>query len=273
MPALDREQVARAVKALLQHERAPKPGEKRKAQLFEDTDHKVLSLVVGMKEQPRKERTKAYPIRIPHSLHAESEICILVKDPQKKLKERLESEPVDGVVKIIGLRKLRDNYKTFEAKRNLCDSYDLFMADRRILPMLPKLLGNSFFQKKKCARPFLPALPGSPLSQLAEHAGACCRQPVPINIATSNAGLRINVAKARDCTQLWLGDGPCSMVKVAHTAMDADEMVDNIMAAADGVAARIPKKWANIQALHIKTPDSVALPIFASLPEVTALPS
>ena len=63
------------------------------------------------------------------------------------------------------------------------------------------------------------------------------------------------------------------MVKVAHTAMDADEMVDNIMAAADGVAARIPKKWANIQALHIKTPDSVALPIFASLPEVTALPS
>ena len=55
MPALDREQVARAVKALLQHERAPKPGEKRKAQLFEDTDHKVLSLVVGMKEQPRKE--------------------------------------------------------------------------------------------------------------------------------------------------------------------------------------------------------------------------
>ena len=141
--------------ALLQHERAPKPGEKRKAQLFEDTDHKVLSLVVGMKEQPRKERTKAYPIRIPHSLHAESEICILVKDPQKKLKERLESEPVDGVVKIIGLRKLRDNYKTFEAKRNLCDSYDLFMADRRILPMLPKLLGNSFFQKKKCARPFL----------------------------------------------------------------------------------------------------------------------
>ena len=140
MPALDREQVARAVKALLQHERAPKPGEKRKAQLFEDTAHKVLSLVVGMKEQPRKERTKAYPIRIPHSLHAESEICILVKDPQKKLKERLESEPVDGVVKIIGLRKLRDNYKTFEAKRNLCDSYDLFMADRRILPMLPKLL-------------------------------------------------------------------------------------------------------------------------------------
>ena len=43
----------------------------------------------------------------------------------------------------------RGNYKTFEAKRNLCDSYDLFMIDRRILPMTAKLLGNSFFRKKK----------------------------------------------------------------------------------------------------------------------------
>ena len=62
-------------------------------------------------------------------------------------------------------------------------------------------------------------------------------------------------------------------MKRKHQKSGGQQHVDNIMAAADGVAARIPKKWANIQALHIKTPDSVALPIFASLPEVTALPS
>ena len=145
---LDRAQVTKAVTALLKHEAG---GNKKgkKSQLFEETDHKVISLVLGMKAFPETKRTKPHMIPIPHSLHAESEICIIVKDPQKALKERLEAEPIDGVVKIIGLTKLRDNYKTFEAKRNLCDSYDLFMADRRVLPMLPKLIGNSFFQKKK----------------------------------------------------------------------------------------------------------------------------
>lgn len=153
---LDREQVKKAVVALLKHESAG-GAQKKKAQLFEESDAKVISLVLGMKEFPKIKRTKPHQIAIPHSLHSESEICIIVKDPQKALKERLEADPIDGVVKVIGLTKLRDNYKTFEAKRNLCDSYDLFMVDRRVLPMLPKLIGKSFFVKKKCAQTSLPA--------------------------------------------------------------------------------------------------------------------
>lgn len=50
---------------------------------------------------------------------------------------------------VIGLSKLRANYRDYEAKRKLCDSYDVFLADERILPLLPKLLGKKFFQTKK----------------------------------------------------------------------------------------------------------------------------
>jgi hypothetical protein len=50
---------------------------------------------------------------------------------------------------VIGLAKLRANYKQFEAKRKLSSSYDLFLSDARILPILPRLLGKSFFKKKK----------------------------------------------------------------------------------------------------------------------------
>jgi ribosome biogenesis protein UTP30 len=50
---------------------------------------------------------------------------------------------------VIGLSKLRANYKQYEAKRQLKDSYDLFLADVRILPMLPRLLGKKFFLSKK----------------------------------------------------------------------------------------------------------------------------
>ena len=32
-------------------------------------------------------------------------------------------------------------YESFEAKRKLCNSYDLFLADERVLPSLPKLIG------------------------------------------------------------------------------------------------------------------------------------
>ena len=36
----------------------------------------------------------------------------------------------------------RSKYESFEAKRKLCGSYDLFLADERILVHLPKLLGE-----------------------------------------------------------------------------------------------------------------------------------
>mmetsp|Transcript_15100 Transcript_15100/g.61818 ORF Transcript_15100/g.61818 Transcript_15100/m.61818 type:complete len:90 (+) Transcript_15100:523-792(+) len=52
---------------------------------------------------------------------------------------------------VLGVSKLKARYKTFESKRQLCDSYDLFLADDRVLPLLPKLLGKQFFRSKKYA--------------------------------------------------------------------------------------------------------------------------
>lgn len=43
---------------------------------------------------------------------------------------------------MVGVSKLRTKYESHEAKRQLCNSYDLFAADERILPSLPKLLGK-----------------------------------------------------------------------------------------------------------------------------------
>jgi len=50
---------------------------------------------------------------------------------------------------VIGISKLRKKYIPYEAKRNLCDSYDLFLTDERVLPLLTKALGKYFFEKKK----------------------------------------------------------------------------------------------------------------------------
>ena len=51
--------------------------------------------------------------------------------------------------KVIVVSKLKKKYVPFEAKRELCSAYDIFVADQRVLPMLPPLLGKTFFKKKK----------------------------------------------------------------------------------------------------------------------------
>ncbi len=52
-------------------------------------------------------------------------------------------------VQVIPICKLKTNYKSFEAKRRLCSNYDIFLADKRLYQVLPRLLGKKFFDKKK----------------------------------------------------------------------------------------------------------------------------
>jgi hypothetical protein len=50
---------------------------------------------------------------------------------------------------VISLTKLRKNYNTYEAKRALAASYDMFVADEKIYSFLPALLGKAFYKLKK----------------------------------------------------------------------------------------------------------------------------
>ena len=232
-------QVGKAVRALFNHNEQHAP----KDQLLDD--HNVLSLLIGMKAFPEKSKHRPVVLPLAHSLHAEGEICVFVKDPQSELKARLEASPIEGVVKVIGISKLKAKYKTFESKRQLCDSYDLFLADKRIVPMLPKLLGKEFFRKK--------------------------RLPLPIAIEKkSDAGLRTAVDAARTATTITIGDGSCAAVRVGHTGMEEEEVVANVMAVLVHAVRCVPGNWSNVQSLHLKTTNSVALPIYSSLPGADA---
>lgn len=51
---------------------------------------------------------------------------------------------------VIPLKALKLEYKPFEAKRNLSNEFDLFLADSRIIRLLPSLLGKSFYGRKRC---------------------------------------------------------------------------------------------------------------------------
>lgn len=48
--------------------------------------------------------------------------------------------------------------------------------------------------------------------------------------------------------------------------MSDQECVENIIAVVEAALEHIPKKWNNVQALHLKSAGSVALPVYQTLP-------
>lgn len=96
-------------------------------------------------------------------------MCLITKSGKSDVKSVLVEQKVHGVTKvwlytsevctdlvrviyclqIIPIAKLKTNYKSYELKRRLSQSYDVFLTDKRLYHMLPRLLGKKFFEKKK----------------------------------------------------------------------------------------------------------------------------
>ncbi|CAG8755953.1 3033_t:CDS:2, partial [Acaulospora colombiana] len=137
-------------------------------------------LIVSTHNFMGKNNDKPVIIPIKHPLYDSStEICLFTKDPQREFKELVATKGVKQIKKVIGLSKLRKKYEPYEAKRKLCDSYDLFLADNRILHHIS-----------------------------------------------------------------------------STTDMTASQLSENIETGIPKIVDKIPRKWANIQSLHIKTSAS-----------------
>ncbi|KAF9434705.1 hypothetical protein BGZ76_007572 [Entomortierella beljakovae] len=231
---LDIKQADKAVKALLGH--IAKQGESSDKLIEEDQG---VWLIIATKKF--SDESKAKPQRIPlkHSIIApDAEVCLFVKDPQRDFKRLLEEKKVKSINRVIGVSKLRAKYKPYEAKRQLCASYGMFLADARIVTLLPKMLGKTFFLKKK--------------------------QPIPVDMTKTD--LKKEIERALGSTYMHITSGTCTAVKIGVTSQTAAEITANIEAAIPHIVAKIPRQWKNIQAINLKTNDSIALPIFNSLP-------
>jgi ribosome biogenesis protein UTP30 len=76
-------------------------------------------------------------------------VCVFSKDPARELKDQLASLKVPCIAKVIGVSKLKKNFKQYKDKRQLLSDYDLFLSDIRVYKMLPELLGKEFYAKKR----------------------------------------------------------------------------------------------------------------------------
>ena len=58
----------------------------------------------------------------------------------------------------------------------------------------------------------------------------------------------------------------CSSIPVGKISFPANHLQENICEAMKAIVYRIPRGWRNIQSVHIKSVDSISLPVYNSLP-------
>ncbi|KAJ6294697.1 hypothetical protein OIU76_022721 [Salix suchowensis] len=239
--------VEKAVNALLKW-RSSKLNT-RKPQLLEQDE--FFYLILTLKKIPQKgvSRINAHKIPLPNSLinplNEAPELCLIIDDRPKSglnkdgAKKKIQNDNIP-ISKIIKLSKLKTDYRPFEAKRKLCDSYDMFFADKRVVPLLPKMLGKQFFKKKK----------------------------IPVTLDLKHHNWKEQIDRACGSALLYLRSGTCSVVKVGRISMSREEIGKNVMAAINGIADIVPRKWGGVRSFHLKLLDSLALPVYQAVPDL-----
>ncbi|XP_062444628.1 ribosomal L1 domain-containing protein 1 [Rhea pennata] len=233
---LERAQVRKAVQALLAFARS---GATRLL-----GEGESVFLVVTVWKIPRAPRLVTLPL--PHGIRGDAaEVCLFTRDEpglsaeqtESAYKKLLAQNGVSSVSQIISYKTLRKEYKPFEAKRRLLNRFDLFLSDDRIRRLLPSHLGKHFYRSKKV--------------------------PLSVNLKASNLAKELH--KHIQGTVLPVTNkGCCYTARIGHTGMKADEILENVVAAVEVIAKKLPKNWKNVKILHLKTAKSVALPIFTA---------
>eukprot|EP01028_Stygiella_incarcerata_P004442 TRINITY_DN1974_c0_g1_i5.p1 TRINITY_DN1974_c0_g1~~TRINITY_DN1974_c0_g1_i5.p1 ORF type:complete len:264 (+),score=75.28 TRINITY_DN1974_c0_g1_i5:149-940(+) len=233
---MDERLIEQAITALQKHEAIKRKNSgKKRLEGLGDTSMDYVYLHITLFRVPSKVRTCPIRMKIPHSFYdkEDSSSCLIVKDPADEWKSEIE-----GVTKIMGLSKLKRKFKSYEARRQLLDYYDLFLVDRRVMPASGRALGKKFFVKKK--------------------------QPSPVDLTSAKASE--DVADALRSTYYFESHGAISSVKVGLIQFKPKEIVGNVVAVAHALGEIVPGGWKNVQALHLKTKKSASIPIYETLP-------
>ncbi|KAI9894053.1 MAG: hypothetical protein M1814_004823 [Vezdaea aestivalis] len=237
-----------------------------------------------------KARLKPILITVPHALSRFSDdplastgsICLITADPQRSVKDLIASPTFPAALRarigrVLGISKLRAKYKSFESRRQLQAEHSIFLADDRIAPDLLGALGKTFF-KTTAKRPIPVRI--SPSSgtmkkmlddkQKARKADAFA--PKKRRDTTSETGslalgnpegVAVQINKALDAAVLYLSASVATSVRIGFADWSAKQVAENVEAVVTALTEKsVPKGWKGVRAIHIKGPNTAALPIW-----------
>ncbi|GFN81947.1 ribosomal l1 domain-containing protein 1 [Plakobranchus ocellatus] len=236
--ALDEAKVAKAVTALRQISK----GQTKQKDLIEKVEEVELQICV--KKIPQKEKT--IKLKLPNSIRkTDVEVCLFVKDLDRADREYdatvchfqdiLKKKGVNSINEIVPLKSLKTEYKPFEAKRNLSNAYDIFLADARIIRFLPTYLGKHFYGKKKA--------------------------PVQVNLQAKNLAAEIEAALSNSRCSIST-KGSVSTAVVANIEMEDKSITENVIASAKQISENISGGPVNVKLLSLKFKSSTSIPLY-----------
>lgn len=214
-----------------------------------------------------KKRLKPGKIVLPHSLYkpTSSTICLITADPQRSFKDVIDhpSFPTTiatQITRTIGISKLLTRYRSFESRRQLHSEHDIFLADDRIITRLPQALGNAFYKGSK--RPIPVNL--MPYKQKEQPGNTSTQsKETPVSKAAPPLQFAKEIESTLSCALVHLSPSVTTSVRVGLSNFKPDEVAENIEAVVEGMVKKfIPKGWRNIRAVHIKGPNTMALPVW-----------
>jgi ribosome biogenesis protein UTP30 len=210
---------------------------------------------------------------IPHALNTSrtSTICLITADPQRPFKDAIAnpSFPADlrsRITRVISLSKLRLKYKSYESKRQLSNEHDIFLADDRVVALLPNILGNAFY-KSGIKRPITVKIAAEDERKSKEKEGNKMKSrriaAVSDHSVASPKRLADEITKTLSTALVHLSPSTCTSVRVGKTSWDATKVAENIEAVVAGLIAKfVPKGWRGVRAIHVKGPETAALPLW-----------
>jgi ribosome biogenesis protein UTP30 len=212
-----------------------------------------------------KKRLKPTKIAIPHPLNtsATTTICLITCEPQRTYKDIITSpafpQPLGArITRVIDFSKLKTKYKQYEAQRQLRDSHDLFLADDRIITRLPGVLGKTFY-KATHTRPIPVSLQATAPRTDGKRIARAKGGPK----AGSAKEIAHEIEKAIQATLVHLSPSTSTAVRVGYASWTAEQIADNVAAVVTALVEKsVPQKWRGVKSLHIKGPNTMALPIW-----------
>ena len=115
----------------------------------------------------------------------------------------IELHGIKFISRVVGITKLKGKFKPFEARRMLLKENGMFLADERVIPLLPGLLGSKWFEAKKSVI----------------HRVSFCRfganrtlsrQPIPVCLTRKD--LKGELERAISSTYMHQNKGTCTYV-------------------------------------------------------------
>ncbi|KAK2630473.1 hypothetical protein QTJ16_001293 [Diplocarpon rosae] len=276
---LDAAQVLKASKALISHIKtsekaaATTSGKQSLIKDDDDTDATPIWLQLTTKKHIiDQKRFKPIKISVPHALNTSStsSICLITADPQRTYKDIIASSAFPAelaalVTRVVGVSKLKKKWNQYEAQRKLYAEHDIFLADDRVITQLPKVLGKTFY-KSQSKRPIPVSImepsPKSNGKKIAKAREGPSEKTGGRGAASAKA-IANEITKALSCAIASLTPSTNTALRIGYASWEAEKLAANVEAVSLALIEKhVAKKWRGVRSLHIKGPETAALPIW-----------